>query len=115
MAEPGGPAKPVEKELSGRIANRYEIKRPLGKGAMGQVYEARDTMLEATDTAFAPWYIVPSDDKRRARLNCISHLLGLIPYGPLAPKTVALPERSMEDAYDDRASLAGRRFVAARF
>jgi tRNA A-37 threonylcarbamoyl transferase component Bud32 len=46
MAEPGGPAKPVEKELSGRIANRYEIVRPLGKGAMGQVYLARDTMLD---------------------------------------------------------------------
>src|SRR5262245_2978890 len=41
---------------------------------------ARDLMLEATDTEYAPWYIVPSDDKRRARLNCISHLLGLIPY-----------------------------------
>ena len=37
-------------------------------------------MLDATDTKFAPWYIVPSDDKRRARLNCISHLLSLIPY-----------------------------------
>src|SRR5262245_45240406 len=41
---------------------------------------ARDVMLEATDTEFAPWYIVPSDDKRRARLNCIRHLLSLIPY-----------------------------------
>ena len=40
---------------------------------------ARDGMLEATDTEFAPWYIVPSDDKRRARLNCIRHLLSLIP------------------------------------
>ena len=44
---------------------------------------ARDMMLEATDTKFAPWYIVPSDDKRRARLNCISHLLSLIRYEPL--------------------------------
>ena len=44
---------------------------------------ARDMMLEATDTKFAPWYIVPSDDKRRARLNCISHLLSLIPYKKL--------------------------------
>src|SRR5262249_8754230 len=41
---------------------------------------ARDMMFDATDTEFAPWYIVPSDDKRRARLNCISHLLSLIPY-----------------------------------
>jgi polyphosphate kinase len=48
---------------------------------------ARDIMLEATDTEFAPWYIVPSDDKRRARLNCISHLLGLISYSKLPRRT----------------------------
>jgi polyphosphate kinase 2 len=75
---------------------------------------ARDLMLEATDTAFAPWYIVPSDDKRRARLNCISHLLNLIPYKKLPRKKVELPQRSMQDAYDDRATLEGRRFVATR-
>jgi hypothetical protein len=72
-------------------------------------------MLEATDTAFAPWYIVPSDDKRRARLNCISHLLNLIPYEKLPRQQVKLPQRSMQDAYDDQATLAGRRFVAARY
>ena len=76
---------------------------------------ARDLMLEATDTEFAPWYIVPSDDKRRARLNCISHLLGLIPYKKLPRKKVKLPQRSMQDAYDDRATLEGRRFVATRY
>jgi polyphosphate kinase 2 len=72
---------------------------------------ARDIMFEATDTDYAPWYIVPSDDKRRARLNCISHLLGLIPYEKLPREDVQLPERSMQDAYDDRATLEGRRFV----
>src|SRR6516162_2370666 len=41
---------------------------------------ARDLMLKATDTDAAPWYIVPSDDKKTARLNCISHFLSLIPY-----------------------------------
>ena len=41
---------------------------------------ARDLMLEATDTTYAPWYILRSDDKKRARLNCIAHLLSLIPY-----------------------------------
>ena len=41
---------------------------------------ARDRMFEATDTKHAPWYILRSDDKRRARLNCIAHILGLIPY-----------------------------------
>ena len=76
---------------------------------------ARDIMLEATDTEYAPWYIVPSDDKRRARLNCISHLLGLIPYQKLPREKVQLPERSTRDAYDDRATLEGRRFVKPRY
>jgi polyphosphate kinase len=76
---------------------------------------ARDMMLEATDTKFAPWYIVPSDDKRRARLNCISHLLSLIRYQPLPREKPALPERLMELDYDDRASLKGRRFVPEEF
>ena len=72
---------------------------------------ARDLMLEATDTKFAPWHIVRSDDKRRARLNCISHLLGLIPYKKVKRKKVKLPKRSMKHAYDDQATLEGRRFV----
>ena len=76
---------------------------------------ARDMMLEATDREFAPWYIVPSDDKRRARLNCISHLLRVIPYERLPRKRVRLPKRSTKGAYDDRASLEGRRFVPAKF
>src|SRR5262245_24516366 len=76
---------------------------------------ARDAMLEATDTDFAPWYVVPSDDKRRARLNCISHLLSLIPYERVPRKKVRLPKRSTKDAYDDRATLEGRRFVAAKY
>jgi polyphosphate kinase 2 (PPK2 family) len=76
---------------------------------------ARDQMLEATDTPHAPWYIVPSDDKRRARLNCIAHLLSLIPYKALPPLKVKLPKRSNKFAYDDRASLAGRRFVPEKY
>jgi hypothetical protein len=72
-------------------------------------------MLEATDTDFAPWYIVPSDDKRRARLNCIHHLLGLIPYKGLPRKEVKLPKRSKNGAYDDQAALEGRRFVPAKY
>src|SRR5262245_29509526 len=76
---------------------------------------ARDIMLEATDTKFAPWYIVPSDDKRRARLNCINHLLSLIPYKKLPRKKVKLPKRSNREAYDDRATLESRRFVTAKY
>jgi hypothetical protein len=58
---------------------------------------------------------VPSDDKRRARLNCISHLLKLIPHKRVRREKVKLPKRSMKGAYDDRASLKGRRFVPERF
>ena len=72
---------------------------------------ARDLMLEATDTADAPWYIVRSDNKRRARLNCIAHLLSLIPYKAVPRPKVKLPKRSKKGAYDDQAVLAGRRFV----
>jgi len=54
---------------------------------------ARDDMFAATDTEWAPWYVVRTEDKRRARLNVISHLLGLVPYDPLPPLTVTLPER----------------------
>lgn len=76
---------------------------------------ARDKMLEATDTKFAPWHIVRSDEKKRARLNCIAHLLSLIPYEKLPRKKVELPERSNKDKYDDQASLAGRRFVPEKY
>ena len=72
---------------------------------------ARDLMLKATDTEFAPWTIVPSDDKQRARLNCIHHLLKAIPYGTVHRNKVKLPKRSNKGAYDDVASLKGMRFV----
>lgn len=60
---------------------------------------ARDEMLLATDTSFAPWYIVHADDKRRARLNCISHFLTLIPYHALPRDKVALPDRQKPHGY----------------
>jgi polyphosphate kinase 2 (PPK2 family) len=72
---------------------------------------ARDAILEATDTEFAPWYIVHSDDKRRARLNCIRHFLSLIPYKDLPREKVKLPKRDTTNAYDDFKSLAGRRII----
>jgi polyphosphate kinase 2 len=72
---------------------------------------ARDKMLEATDTKYAPWHIVRSDNKRAARLNCISHLLSLIPYRKVPRDKVELPKRKKKDAYNDLASLKGRRFI----
>ena len=68
-------------------------------------------MLEATDSKHAPWYIVPSDDKRRARLNCITHLLSLIPYKKLPREKVKIPTRSNKRRYDDHATLQGRNFI----
>ena len=76
---------------------------------------ARDKMLEATDTKHAPWYILRSDDKRRARLNCITHLLEQIPYKKVPREKVKLPKRAMKRAYDDEASLKGRKFVPERY
>jgi polyphosphate kinase len=76
---------------------------------------ARDRMLEMTDTDKAPWYIVRSDDKRRARLNCIAHILSLIPYKKVPRAKVKLPKRSDRHRYDDQASLKGRRFVAEKY
>jgi polyphosphate kinase 2 len=76
---------------------------------------ARDAMFEKTDTRFAPWYIVRSDDKRTARLNTIAHLLSVIPYKKLPDEKVKLPKRSSKGSYDDNASIAKRRFVHERY
>src|ERR1700730_5629145 len=76
---------------------------------------ARDVMLETTDTKDAPWYIVRSDDKRRARLNCISHLLKSIPYKEVTRDNIKLPKRSTKGEYDDQATLKGRTFVPEKY
>jgi polyphosphate kinase 2 len=76
---------------------------------------ARDDMFAATDTSFAPWHIVMADDKRRARLNCIAHLLNNIPYEKLPREEIHLPEPDSNGAFDDRATLASRRIVPNRF
>ncbi len=74
---------------------------------------ARDAMLEATDTDTAQWHVVQADDKKRARLNCISHLLSQIPYKDLTGKKVILGRRNTKGKFDDGASMAKRRFVPA--
>jgi polyphosphate kinase 2 len=76
---------------------------------------ARDAMLDATSTEHAPWFIVRSDDKKRARLNCIEHLLSRIPYEPTKRKKVKLPKRSDSGVFDDQSSLAGRMFVLEKY
>jgi polyphosphate kinase len=76
---------------------------------------ARDQMLKATDTDTAPWVIVPSDDKRKARLNTIRHLLESIPHKKLKRDRVKLPRRGNKGAYDDGKAIAGRRFVSDQY
>ena len=76
---------------------------------------ARDLMLKATDTKWAPWHIIRSDDKKRARLNCIHHLLRLVPYKKVPQEKIKLPKRSMKGAYDDEATIKGRKFVPEKF
>ena len=76
---------------------------------------ARDKMLEATDTKHAPWYLIRSDNKREARLNCISHLLSLIPYKKAPREKIKLPKRSDKGSYDDQASLRGHHFIPEKY
>ncbi len=76
---------------------------------------ARDVMLEATDTKFSPWCIVDSNDKKRARLNVISHFLSQIPYKKIEHKKVDLPDRSHKHEYDDSVALKDRNWISQKY
>lgn len=76
---------------------------------------ARDAMLKMTDSKHAPWYIVRNDDKRRGRLNSLSHILSAIPHKKVQRSKAKLPARDTRKAYDDNASIEERRFVEQRF
>ena len=80
-----------------------------------QYSHARDMMLQATDTEHAPWYVVRSDDKRRARLNCIAHILDLIPFEKVRHPRVKLPKRMTKHKYDDHRILETVRLVPERY
>jgi len=97
-----------EKEQTRRFLSRIGDRRkiwklsPMDLESHRRWYDysrARDDMLARTDTSFAPWYIVNADDKRRARLNCISHLLSLIPYKEIKREEVRLPKRQKPHGY----------------
>jgi polyphosphate kinase 2 len=111
-------------EQQRRFQDRIEDERkqwklsPMDTESFNRWYDysrARDAMLEATDTEWAPWHIVPSDDKKRARLNCISHLLSQIPYKKLPRPRVKLGKRNLKDKYDDEASLEGRHLIPQKY
>jgi polyphosphate kinase 2 len=109
-----------ERRFAARITDpvRQWKLSPMDLPSRSRWYEysrARDMMLEATDSEHAPWYVVRSDDKKRARLNCISHLLSLIPYKKVPKEKVKLPARSKKGAYDDQVSLKGRKFVPEKY
>ena len=112
--------KEQEKRFAARIEDplRQWKLSPMDVESYSRWYDysrARDKMLKATDSKHAPWYIVRSEDKRRGRLNCISHILSTISYKKIHGPKVKLPKRSDKGAYDDQASLKGRRFVKELF
>ncbi len=91
---------------------------PMDTESFGRWYDysrARDMMFEATDTKHAPWRLIRSDDKRRARLNVISHILKTIPYKKIARQKIKLPKRTHKGRYNDQASLHGMKFVEERY
>jgi polyphosphate kinase 2 len=98
------------KEQTRRIESRIHDPRkvwklsPMDLESYGRWYDysrARDAMFAATDTAWAPWFVAHSDNKRRARLNIISHLLTQVPYAPLREEHVTLPKRQKADGYQE--------------
>lgn len=67
-----------------------------------QYTAAKEIMFERTHTPEAPWWVVEADDKKRARLNCIQHLLNQVPYAEIAHPEIVLPERERNDDYTRR-------------
>jgi polyphosphate kinase len=99
-----------EEEQTRRLQSRIDDPRKIWKlsdmdlKSYSRWYDygrARDEMFAATDTGWAPWYIVRTDDKRRGRLNLITHLLSQVPYEPLERKKVTLPKRRKSADYDE--------------
>ena len=108
------------RRLDDRIDDGRKIWKlsPMDLESYGHWYDysrARDEMFAASDTAWAPWYVANSDDKRRTRLNIISHVLGKIPYKAIKRDHIKLPKRSERSAYDDQLSLAPRNMVPERY
>jgi polyphosphate kinase 2 len=94
------------RRLEDRINDERKIWKlsPMDLESYGKWYDysrARDEMFKATDTAWAPWYVVDSNDKRRARLNLITHLLSQIPYKKVPRDDVKLPKRGKPDGYKE--------------
>jgi polyphosphate kinase 2 len=109
-----------ERRFEARIGKKHKQWKlsPMDLEARSRWYEysrARDAMLDATDTEDSPWHIVRNEDKLRGRLNCIAHLLQQLQYENVQRSTVVLPPRDESRAYDDKSSMAGRRYVPEEF
>ena len=96
------------RRIKGRIDDGRKVWKlsPMDLESYGRWYDysrARDDMLAATDTPWAPWWVVDNNDKRRGRLNVISHLLSQVPYEPLTPPKVKLPDRQKPGDYREPA------------
>ena len=99
-----------EEEQTRRLQDRVNDPRkiwkltPMDLKSYSRWYDysrARDDMFAATDTPHAPWYVVPSDDKRRARLNVIHHILKQVPYKPMPKEKIKFPKRQKRGGYRD--------------
>jgi polyphosphate kinase len=97
-------------EQTRRLGNRIEDPRKIWKLSPTDLKSysrhfdycrARDAMLAATDTQWAPWFVADNDDKKRGRLNIISHLLSQIPYTPLPPQDVKMPRKPSARGYTE--------------
>ena len=94
------------RRLEGRINDPRKIWKLsdmdlLSYGRWFDYSRARDEMFRATDTSWAPWFVAHTDDKKRGRLNIISHLLSQIPYAPLENRDIKLPKRKTDSEYEE--------------
>jgi polyphosphate kinase 2 len=108
------------RRLESRITDGRKIWKlsPMDLESYSRWYDysrARDEMFAATDTAWAPWFLVKSDDKKRARLNIIDHFLTKVPYEKAPREKVKLPKRSDKGAYDDQSPIKDRNFVPEKY
>ena len=106
------------KEQQKRLESRVDDGRKIWKlspmdiasyGRWNEYTDARDDMFKFTDTAWAPWFIANSNDKKRARLNIIKHFLSLVPYKKISRPKVKFPNRKIRD--ESKKANAQRRMV----
>ena len=109
----GGVIKRVTQSLSPRVCRVGALAAPTAR-EKNQWYFQKDEMFHHTDIKQAPWYVVDADSKKRARLNCIHHLLSCVPYKDLTPESIKLPPRQKDTGYV-RPPLSDQAFVPEKY